>query len=81
MIQETAQSQAQPSVNLVYSAASDNVYFHRPNHLPEKGERNALGEDAARRLGLKPCPICIRREMRPQSPAEIERRGASESPK
>src|SRR5262249_53374959 len=31
MIQEPAQSQVQPAVSLVYSAASDKIYYHRPS--------------------------------------------------
>ena len=76
-----AQPQVQQPVNLVYAAQSDQRYYHRPNHVPGQGERSALSEEAARRLGLKPCPICIRVESVPQSPTKNDRRGASESPK
>ena len=79
--QAPIQPQIQPSVRLVYSAPDDKVYYHNPNHVPGKGERSALSEEAARSLGLRPCPVCIHREIQSQSPTGIERRGASESPK
>jgi len=80
MAQVSVQPQVQPAVSLVYAARADTVYYHKPNHVTGNGERSALSEEAARHLGLKPCPICLRGEA-PQSQAEIERRGASESPK
>lgn len=52
--------QLQAPVKLVYAAPEDKTYYHNPNHLPAVSERSALSEDAARRLGLRPCPICIR---------------------
>ena len=70
----------QAPVKLVYSGAEDKVYYHNPNHiLPSNDERPARSEEAARHLGLRPCPICIRQGGRSQSPVTIERRGASES--
>src|SRR5260370_34068220 len=81
MAQVPIQPRVQAPVKLVYAAPEDKVYYHSPNHVPGKGARSALSEEAARRLGLSPCPICISRESPAQSPAEIERRGASESAK
>jgi hypothetical protein len=75
------QPQEQPLVKLVYSGPADKIYYHNATHVPGNGGRSALSEEAARRLGLRPCPICIRRQGIRQSPAELERRGASESPK
>ena len=75
------QPRPEQPINLVYAAQMDQRYYHRPNHVPGQGERNALSEDAARRLGLRPCPICLRGEIVPQSPAKNDRLGASESPK
>jgi hypothetical protein len=72
--------QPETRVHLVYAAPADQRYYHRPNHVPGAGERTALSEDAALRLGLRPCPICMRVETT-QSPAKNDRRGASESPK
>jgi hypothetical protein len=75
------QATIQAPVKLVYSAAEDKVYYHNPNHILSKDERTALSEEAARHLGLRPCPICIRQNNHTQSPATVERRGASESAK
>jgi hypothetical protein len=75
------QPRSEQPINLVYAAQADQRYYHRPNHVPGQGDRNALSEDAARRLGLRPCPICMRGQIVPQSPAKTDRLGASESPK
>jgi len=76
------QAQAQSPLSLVFSDPQDKVYYHNPSHILRKVERTALSEEAARRLGLAPCPICIGRGRRSaQSPTETERRGASESAK
>lgn len=79
LIQASGQPWVQP-VPLVYAASVDKVYFHNANHVPASGDRSALSEEAARRMGLKPCPVCLR--VRPsQSLGAIDRRGASESAK
>ncbi|HXG64142.1 MAG TPA: hypothetical protein VNO70_03485 [Blastocatellia bacterium] len=46
-------------VRLVYSCAGDNRHYHTAGHLPARGERSALSEEAALQRGLKPCPLCI----------------------
>jgi len=44
---------------LVYSASSDDIYYHNSSHLPARARRTALSEAAARGRGLKPCPVCL----------------------
>jgi hypothetical protein len=46
-------------VKLVYSCASDHIYYHASSHLPANCDRSALSEDAAFQRGLKACPVCM----------------------
>ena len=45
---------------LVYELSGDNSYYHTSGHLASITGRSAISEDAAKKRGLKPCPICMR---------------------
>lgn len=45
---------------LVYSVERDLLYYHTLTHLPNDSGRVAIGDEVARRRGLKPCPVCIK---------------------
>jgi hypothetical protein len=45
---------------LVYAVLGDSSYYHTSGHLPSLRRRSAMSEEAARKRGLRPCPVCIR---------------------